>query len=276
MGASALRRVIDTSLAASRAVGAAPTWVLSNHDVVRHASRLALPPGTDPNAWLRSGGTEPALDPEIVQRRARAAALLLLAMPGAAYLYQGEELGLPEVGDLPHRVLQDPVRLRSRGARKGRDGCRVPIPWQRSGPSLGFGSAEPWLPQPADWPQRSMEAQSAAPDSVLSLYRAALDLRRRHGGDGDLTWLGPDSGSGVLAFRRDTGLVCILNLGGKAVPVATGEVLLASGPLEKDPSGRRAIPPDTAVWLLPESHRGDRPRAFHEVAAALPAPAQAG
>ncbi|MEU0597423.1 glycoside hydrolase family 13 protein [Streptomyces sp. NPDC006393] len=254
--ASALHRVIDTSLAAAHAVGASPTWVLSNHDVVRHASRLALPPDTDPNAWLLSDGKQPPLDPTTVQRRARAAALLLLALPGAAYLYQGEELGLPEVADLPDNVLHDPVRVRSRRARKGRDGCRVPIPWQRSGPSLGFGSAPPWLPQPADWSQRSVAAQSDAPDSVLSLYRAALRLRRRHGGDGDLTWLEPDSTAAVLAFRRDTGLVCAVNLGSESVPLPACDVVLASGPLDKDPSGRQAIPADTAVWLLPDVRGG--------------------
>ncbi|MEU6323174.1 alpha-amylase family glycosyl hydrolase [Streptomyces sp. NPDC047009] len=248
--AAGLRRVIDTSLAAAHAVGAAPTWVLSNHDVIRHASRLALPPDTDPNAWLQSDGKQPPLDSATVQRRARAAALLLLALPGAAYLYQGEELGLPEVGDLPEGVLQDPVRVRSRRSRKGRDGCRVPIPWQRSGPSLGFGSASPWLPQPADWPERSVAAQSDNPDSVLSLYRTALRLRRHYGGDGDLAWLESDSPAGALAFRRDTGLVCTVNLGSRALPLPTGDVLLTSGHLDKDPSGRRVIPADTAVWLL--------------------------
>jgi alpha-glucosidase len=250
--APALRRVIDTSLAAAHAVSAEPTWVLSNHDVVRHASRLALPPDTDLNAWLLSGGIQPPLDPALAQRRACAAALLLLALPGAAYLYQGEELGLPEVADLPENVLRDPVWVRSRGARKGRDGCRVPIPWQRSGPSLGFGSAAPWLPQPADWSPRSVAAQSGDPDSVLSLYRAALRLRRRHGGDGGLTWLESGSPAAVLAFRRDAGLVCALNPGTESVRLPTGNVLLTSGCLERDPSGRRVIPPDTAVWLLPE------------------------
>ncbi|MGW5663964.1 glycoside hydrolase family 13 protein [Streptomyces sp. NPDC003758] len=256
--AAGLRRVVDTSLAAAHAVGAAPTWVLSNHDVIRHASRLALPPDTDSNAWLRSGGTQPPLDSATAQRRARAAALLLLALPGAAYLYQGEELGLPEVGDLPDDVLQDPVRVRSRGVRKGRDGCRVPIPWQRSGPSLGFSSAAPWLPQPADWSERSVAAQSDDPDSVLSLYRTALSLRRRYGGDGELAWLQPDSAAEALAFRRDTGLVCTVNLGSKALPLPKGDVLLASGHLDKDPSGRQMIPADTAVWLL--SQPADRTR----------------
>ncbi|MET7433235.1 glycoside hydrolase family 13 protein [Streptomyces flaveolus] len=254
--AAGLRRVIDTSLAAAHAVGAAPTWVLSNHDVVRHASRLALPPHTDPNAWLLSGGTQPQPDSATVRRRARAAALLLLALPGAAYLYQGEELGLPEVADLPDGVLQDPVRVRSRGARKGRDGCRVPLPWQRSGPSLGFGSVAPWLPQPADWPERSVAAQSDDPDSVLSLYRAALGLRRHYGGDGDLAWLESDSATEALAFRRGTGLVCTVNLGSRALPLPAGDVLLASGHLDKDPSGRQVIPADTAVWLLSGPQNG--------------------
>ena len=131
--AAAFRKVIDENLALAREAGASSTWVLSNHDMVRHATRYAVPNGTDLVAWLRDGATDPAPDVAQGLRRARAATLLALALPGSAYLYQGEELGLPEVTDLPPEVLQDPTYARSGGSEKGRDGCRVPAPVARVG-----------------------------------------------------------------------------------------------------------------------------------------------
>ncbi|UCM91085.1 glycoside hydrolase family 13 protein [Streptomyces marincola] len=241
----AFREVIDSSLAAARSVGALPTWVLSNHDVVRHVSRYALPPGTDLPAWLAADGRDPEPDEATGERRARAAALLTLALPGTAYLYQGEELGLPEVPDLPREVLRDPMWERTGRAVKGRDGCRVPIPWSRSGPSLGFGpGAASWLPQPAGWGERSVEAQRGRPDSFLELYRAALTLRRRQRGAEAFAWL--PARAGELAFRRG-GLVCRVNFAPEPLPLPAGErVLLASGP-----TAGGAVPRDTAVWLAP-------------------------
>ncbi|RMI39831.1 glycoside hydrolase family 13 protein [Streptomyces triticirhizae] len=248
--AAELREVIDRSLAAPGAPDAGPTWVLSNHDVVRHASRLALPAGVDPDAWLRTDGKEPALDPALATRRARAAALLLLALPGCAYLYQGEELGLPEVADLPEAVLADPVRLRSRGARKGRDGCRVPLPWERGGPSLGFGPGPGWLPQPADWAELSVAAQRDDPDSTLALYTEALRLRRAHAGGRALSWA-PGAPAGVLDLANGR-LRCVVNLGQTPVPLTAAAPLLASGPLGRPldggPRDGHLLPPDTAVW----------------------------
>jgi alpha-glucosidase len=243
--AAGMRKVVDASLAAAASVGATPTWVLSNHDVIRHASRHALPDGTDTRAWLNSGGRSPRIDPEVAARRARAAALLLLALPGSAYVYQGEELGLPEVADLPESVLQDPVFRRSGGQRKGRDGCRVPLPWERTGASLGFGPGPGWLPQPAGWAELSVAAQREDPGSVLALYRTALRLRRTHGGDAPLTWLDPAQ-DGLLAFRLGTGLVCAVNFGTRPVPLPEGEVLLAGGA----PVEGRLLPPDGAAWLV--------------------------
>ncbi|MFV2119442.1 glycoside hydrolase family 13 protein, partial [Streptomyces sp. Act-28] len=154
--AGELRRVIDESLRATATVGAPTTWVLSNHDVVRHTTRL--------------GGL----------RRARAAALLMLALPGSAYLYQGEELGLPEVTDLPDELRQDPAFHRGEGQEGLRDGCRVPIPWTRDGSSYGFGPGGSWLPQPEGWGALSVAAQTGDPASTLELYRAALAVRREH------------------------------------------------------------------------------------------------
>ncbi|MFE7230378.1 glycoside hydrolase family 13 protein [Streptomyces sp. NPDC057596] len=241
--AGQLRQVITESLATARAAGASATWVLSNHDVVRHASRLMLPPGTDENAWLLSGGRAPAVDGAAGLRRARAATLLMLALPGSAYLYQGEELGLPEVADLPAEVLQDPVWEQTGRARKGRDGCRVPLPWTTTGASYGFGPGAAWLPQPPCFAAYAVEAQDGVEGSTLELYRSALRLRRKLLEGESLTWVegGP---AGVLAFARSGGRRCVTNLSGRAVPLPPGEVLLSSSPL----TGRR-LDPDTTVWL---------------------------
>ncbi|MFF3916687.1 glycoside hydrolase family 13 protein [Streptomyces sp. NPDC001852] len=242
--ADELRRVITDELATARAAGATATWVLSNHDVVRHASRLMLPPGTDPGAWLLSGGRAPAIDPGTGLGRARAATLLMLALPGSSYLYQGEELGLPEVADLPTEVLQDPIWEQTGHVRKGRDGCRVPLPWTTTGPSYGFGPGAAWLPQPPSFASYAVEAQTGADGSTLELYRTALRLRRKLLEGETLTWT-PDAPAGVLDFRRAEAWRCVTNLGGVAAPLPPGEVLLASTPL----SDSRTLPPDTTVWL---------------------------
>ncbi len=191
-------------------------------------------------------GPDTPVDPALGLRRARAAALLMLALPGSAYVYQGEEVGLPEVVDLPEEVLADPIWERSGHRVRGRDGSRVPIPWTRSGPSLGFGAGEPWLPQPAGWAELSVEAQEGVDGSTLELYRAALRLRRQLPGD-DLVWV--ESAPDTLSFRRravdGTVLGCVVNLGPEPVALpAYDEVLLASQPLDGD-----RLPSDTAVWL---------------------------
>ncbi|MFF8729142.1 glycoside hydrolase family 13 protein [Streptomyces sp. NPDC015171] len=242
--ADALREVITGSLATAHVAGASATWVLSNHDVVRHASRLLLPPGTDPGAWLLSGGTAPALDTAAGLRRARAATLLMLALPGSAYLYQGEELGLPEVADLPAEVLQDPIWEQTAHTRKGRDGCRVPLPWTRTGPSYGFGPGAGWLPQPESFAAYAVEAQAGTEGSTLELYRTALRLRRKLLEGETLAWT-PGAPAHVLDFARTETWRNVTNLGTGPVPLPPGEVLLSSGPL---PDGG-SLPPDTTVWL---------------------------
>jgi alpha-glucosidase len=141
------RSIIDTNLAEIHNTGSSPTWVLSNHDVVRHASRYGLPAGQDYVSWLLSGGQEPHEDRAAGLRRA--ATLLVLALPGSTYLYQGEELGLFEVADLPRERLEDPVWEPSGHQRKGRDGCRVPLPWAPHGLSFGFAPDGAHLPQPS-------------------------------------------------------------------------------------------------------------------------------
>ncbi|OIJ69585.1 glycoside hydrolase family 13 protein [Streptomyces mangrovisoli] len=241
--ADALREVIAESLESARTAGASATWVLSNHDVVRHASRLMLEPGTDENAWLLSGGREPAVDLAAGLRRARAATLLMLALPGSAYLYQGEELGLPEVADLPAEALQDPIWTQTGHARKGRDGCRVPLPWTSTGPSYGFGAGAAWLPQPPSFAEYAVEAQDGTAGSTLELYRTALRLRRKLAVGETLTWAG-ESPPGVLSFTRHDGWRCVANLSGRPVALPAGEPLLASAPLAEG-----ALGPDTTVWL---------------------------
>jgi len=242
--AASLRTVIDSSLEALAEVGAPATWVLSNHDVVRHVTRYGRThtEGRGP----RADTTEP-LDLALGTRRARAAALLMLALPGGAYVYQGEELGLPEVEDIPEELLQDPVWERSGHSARGRDGCRVPLPWSGDAPPFGFGpdGVTTWLPQPESWGDLSAQAQAGDANSMLELYRAALRLRRDLPalGEGSLRW--HESPEGVLLFSRTPGFVCALNLSGAPFTLpAHNDILLASGPLDGD-----VLPHDTAVWL---------------------------
>ncbi|MFI8853792.1 glycoside hydrolase family 13 protein [Streptomyces sp. NPDC053499] len=231
--AAALREVIDASLSSLGAVGAPATWVLSNHDVVRHRTRLG-------------GG----------HARGRAASLLMLALPGSAYLYQGEELGLPEVTELPDEARQDPSFFRDNGQDGLRDGCRVPLPWAEEkdadgGSSYGFGSGGSWLPQPPGWGALSVTAQTGDATSTLELYRTALRLRRERPELGDgapLEWL--PAPEGVLAFRRGA-FVCAANTRTEPVELdfQPGELLLASGPLTgHGTSGRPVLPGDTTAW----------------------------
>ncbi|MGH3387416.1 MAG: glycoside hydrolase family 13 protein [Actinomadura sp.] len=242
--AGRLRTVIDESMGALAAVGAPASWVLSNHDVVRHVTRYGRP--HTESRGPRGDVPEP-LDLEQGNRRARAAALLMLALPGGAYVYQGEELGLPEVEDLPVAMLQDPVWERSGRTVRGRDGCRVPLPWAGDAPPFAFGpdSTAPWLPQPAAWKELTVQAQSGDPASMLELYRAALRVRRDHPalGDGALHWQpAPD---GVLLFHRSPGFACAVNVSGDPYPLPDHtEILLTSGRLD---DGR--LPAGTAAWL---------------------------
>jgi alpha-glucosidase len=238
--AGSLREVITTTL---RSIGAAAPWVLSNHDVTRHLTRYGRPD--------TSGGWQPdpgSPDLALGTRRARAAILLSLALPGSAYLYQGEELGLWEVEDIPDELIADPVYERTDHFVRGRDGCRVPLPWQAAAPGFGFGpagSAAPWLPQPPQWKTLAADAQDGDSQSMLELYRAALRVRRTRGqlDDDALAW--QETPEGVLAFSRPDGLHCVLNISGEPVPLpAHDELLLASGALADG-----LLPPDTAVWL---------------------------
>lgn len=239
--AARLRAAIDESIAAFAAVGAPSTWVLSNHDVVRHASRLAL---TAPNPQGHGIGPKFAglPDPVVGLRRARAATAVMLALPGSAYIYQGEELGLPEAIDLPDEARQDPTWFRTGGERYGRDGCRVPPPWEADAPAFGFSpTGKSWLPQPAEWRDFARSAQKGVAGSTYELYRRALSLRRTHGlAAGSVEWI--DAGEGVLAFRNGP-ITVVANTGTTAVPLPAGVAVLASGPVGD------VLPADTTVWL---------------------------
>ncbi|GAA1788861.1 glycoside hydrolase family 13 protein [Luedemannella flava] len=246
--AGALRAVIDETLAVHAPVGAPATWVLSNHDVPRHVTRYGRA-DTSFNLDYRQLGAP--TDRALGLRRARAALLLSLALPGSVYVYQGEELGLEEVENIPDNLRQDPMFFRTHGQNLGRDGCRVPLPWSGAAPPFGFSPAgavaEPWLPQPLSWADRTVEAQNGDPDSMLELYRRALAARRQQPalGDGPMAWL--PASDAVLAFRRGDGFTCVVNLSERAVDLpVTGSVVLSSGPLAAN-----QLPPDTAVWLTP-------------------------
>jgi alpha-glucosidase len=245
--AGAFRRVIGESLEFAHRTGASSTWVLSNHDVVRHASRYGLPQEGDrmeiAQRWLGSAGAEPVLDAAGGLRRARAATLLMLALPGSSYLYQGEELGLHEVADLPEDELQDPTWERSGRTFKGRDGCRVPLPWTVEGPSYGFGNGGAHLPQPKWFRHAAVSVQQGDPTSTLAVYRTALRLRRELQGGEELQWL--DAPPTALHLCRPGGWQSVTNLGAEPLPMPPGEVLLASGSLDRD----GLLPGDTTVWL---------------------------
>jgi alpha-glucosidase len=222
--AAEIREAVQNSLAAAALENATPTWTLSNHDVGREVTRYG-------------GG-------EIGLRRAKAMLMLMLALPGAVFLYNGEELGLPDV-DLPDEVLQDPTWERSGHTERGRDRCRVPLPWSGETPPFGFSSnADTWLPMPADWAALTVEKQRADPGSTLSFFRTALELRgSRAEFDGEgIDWLpAPDR---ALVFRRSGGLVCVLNAAARPIALPVGEVILTSSPLVGG-----ELPPNSAAWL---------------------------
>ncbi|GAA1039024.1 glycoside hydrolase family 13 protein [Virgisporangium ochraceum] len=241
--ADALRPLIARSLAAGAGVGAPATWVLSNHDVMRHASRLGFPTDEAPRTGVGADDAQP--DAELGLRRARAATLLMLALPGAAYVYQGEELGMTEHTTLPDDVRQDPTWRWSSFTSRGRDGCRVPVPWRSDAPAYGFSpTGASWLPQPPAYGELAPDRQRGVDGSTLELYRAALRLRRERGlGLGELTILGPDAGA-VLSVRNGSTLV-VANTGTEPVRLPDGAwPLLSSGPI--GPGG--TVPGDTTVW----------------------------
>ena len=246
--ARGIRTVVDESLHANSLVGAATTWVLSNHDVTRHASRYAED------------------DDALGLLRARAMTTLMLALPGSAYLYQGEELGLPEVWDIPPDMRADPIYFRTGGEQLGRDGARVPLPWSGQEASYGFGpGALSWLPQPESWARYVRDATpddsaDVAPESTLELYRRLLRIRRAEPGlgDGEMQWVSEAADESLLVLERpgvegSSAMVAALNTGTTPCTLTGAFALLvSSGGSERsvavDATGVR-IPGDCAVWL---------------------------
>ncbi|MEE3064610.1 MAG: glycoside hydrolase family 13 protein [Actinomycetota bacterium] len=217
---------VENSLKATAIYDSVPTWTLSNHDIDREVTRYG-------------GG-------EIGLRRARAMAMVMLALPGTVFIYNGEELGLPDVLDLPEEVLQDPTWERSGHTERGRDKVRVPLPWSGDTPPFGFSSSpDTWLPMPADWASLTVEKQDADPDSTLTFFRTVLKLRRERAEfDGvELEWL--TATDDALVFRRPGGLVCALNTGKRPMALPAGELIFASAPLVDG-----QLPTDAAAWLV--------------------------
>jgi alpha-glucosidase len=248
--ATSLRDVIGEALSGAASVGAPPTWVLSNHDVTRTVTRYSRsqPEHLVETDWERARWAQEEADHELGRRRARACALLQLALPGTAYIYQGEELGLEEIEDLPDEVRQDPTWPQSGFADVGRDGCRVPLPWSGSSAPYGFspGVTLTWLPQPEHWGAHTVAAQDADPGSFLNLYREALALRPRLWvGTGGVRWL--DLPESLVGFSRGSSQ-CWVNAGATDIPLPQGlSVALAS-----DAGVGAVLPPDAAVWLAPD------------------------
>lgn len=253
--AAQFRKIISKNLAEAAATGASSTWVFSNHDVVRHATRYGLPvapPAVEGEImthagkqWLLDGGNQEDVDVELGLRRARAASLLMFALPGSAYLYQGEELGLQEVGgEIPDSERQDPAFFRNKGVEIGRDGCRVPLPWAAEGPSFAFGDGGAHLPQPEWFAAFAAEVQDGVDGSTLELYRKALALRTELQSGEELAWI-PNANAEVLHFARPNGWQSVTNFGSTAVVLPAGTVVVSSAPLE---GGK--LPANTTAWIV--------------------------
>ena len=246
--ASAFRSVIDDNLDFANQTGSSTTWVMSNHDVIRHATRLVIPTASGgvtfdaENHWYVNHRLDGDLDLDKGLARAKAATLLMLALPGSSYLYQGEELGLPDVTDIPSDQMQDPQWFRGEGKFKSRDGCRVPLPWSGTGSSFGFGPGGSHLPQPTWYSKFAVEVQDGVAGSTLELYRAALSLRKRLMQGEQLTWR--SSEPGTLWFEREEGWSSFTNFNDSEVALPMGEVLLSSAEIS-----RGKVPANSTVWL---------------------------
>ncbi len=222
------------------------TWTLSNHDQIRHATKMGLNPAVDRRSWMLTDGTSHPLDKASGTQNALAASLFILALPGCTYMYQGEELGLHEVTDIPEDRIQDPQYLRNLKVDKGRDGCRVPLPWKKSGTSFGFGTGSAHLPQPNWFGDYSVEAEEKDSLSALSIYRKALEIRKGLVTEEKLKWH-KTGNSSVLHFSRPNGWHCITNFRAAPIAIPKGELLISSHPLQ---GGKIAA--GTTVWFKKE------------------------
>ncbi|SEB78183.1 alpha-glucosidase [Paramicrobacterium humi] len=253
--AAQFHRIISDNLALAAQSGSSSTWVLSNHDVVRHATRYGLPvseagaaaPTRHGGEWLLNGGDESLLNRERGARRARAATLFIMGLPGSTYIYQGEELGLHEVASIPAADRQDPTFFRTQGAEIGRDGCRVPLPWVATGTAFGFGEGGTHLPQPEWFARQAVDTEERDPASTLMLYRNALRLRCTLQTGESLEWI--DTGrDDVLRFARPNGWHVVTNFGVEPYAIDESEVVLASADIAAG-----AVAGETTVWLAPST-----------------------
>ena len=247
-----IKNNINKSIEAIGAVGAPSSWVFNNHDVVRSVDRFDLGLGLSGGTTLERQGDVNKFNLKRGQKRARAGALLMLALPGGAYIYQGEELTLPEARDIPEDRLSDPRWKMSDYKDRGRDGCRVPLPWKSNAAgAFGFSDnanltpADSWLPQSNNWGDYSVQVQDSDPNSSLNLYRKALEIRKSQSGlgDGPMSWV--DAPEYVVAFSRPGDFYCYLNLGADFKLPQGAKVLVSSSPIDNG-----ILPTDTAVWFI--------------------------
>jgi alpha-glucosidase len=251
------KTVIDRGLTQAKALGSSSTWCLNNHDQMRPATKYGLLPTVDQIRWKNSAGKTSPLDEKLGVRSAIAASMLIMALPGCTYIYQGEELGLHEVLGIPEDQIQDPQYLRNHKVDVGRDGCRVPLPWSSTGSSYGFGGGGAHLPQPEWFGKNSVELESNDPLSPLSTFRKALELRKGLVTEEEMQW--HETGdANVLHFSRPNGWHCITNFGrGHFDLTGKGEILHSSAPLAEAgiylihgvESRGNDLPPATTVWL---------------------------
>jgi alpha-glucosidase len=241
--AASYKKNVQAALKAAAVNKSSCTWTLSNHDQIRHATKMGLNPAVDRRSWMLSDGTSHPLDKASGTQNGLAATLFILALPGCTYLYQGEELGLHEVTDIPGDQIQDPQYLRNLKVDKGRDGCRVPLPWSKSGTSFGFGTGGAHLPQPDWFGEYSVEVEERDSQSPLSIYRKALEMRKGLITEETIEWHETDNPS-VLHFSRPNGWHCITNFRAAPFAIPEGELLISSHPLQ---NGK--IPAGTTVWL---------------------------
>ena len=245
---AAVKKIVTDSIVEYGKVGASSTWVLSNHDGIRHATRLGIAPENTPRPGDGIHPTDPMPDEALGLRRARAATSFMLGLPGSSYLYQGEELGLPEAWQLEGKYRQDPTYARTKGERIGRDGCRVPLPWEAGvGAANGFNSTgESWLPQPDSYRVFSRNLQEGVAGSTLELYKRLLKERKAFGmGAGAFRWAPEYQDKNTLAYINN-GVLVIMNFGPDSVALPAGEVLVTT---QHDLTAENEIEHDQVVWI---------------------------
>ena len=242
----ALEKVVIESLREFGKVGAPSTWVLSNHDTIRHTSKYGVP--NLPLHGMGIGPNSEQPDEAIGLRKARAASAFMLGLPGGAYIYQGEELGLPEHTMLEGKYRQDPTWFRTNGERVGRDGCRVPLPWEANGgPSFGFNTTgKSWLPAPESFKRYARDAQEGVPGSTLELYKRLIKERKDFAmGSGEFRFAPEYSSDSTLGYINN-GVLVISNFGPDSVNIPAGKLLVTT---QHDLNVEGVLEHDQTAWI---------------------------